>query len=390
MELEVERLNPKNLSVVMPCLNEEETLEDCISEIRKMAKSNNFDVEIIVADNGSTDSSLVIARQAGVKIVQVETKGYGAAINAGIIASSSEYVLVGDSDLSYNFGHAPRFIEALQGGADLVMGNRFKGQIFEGAMPRLHRYLGNPILSLIARVLFRIPVGDFHCGLRAIKKSAYIQSAPTTTGMEFATEMVIRMSNIGSTIAEVPTDLRVDGRTRKPHLRSFPDGWRHLKLMLLYSPKYLQIYPGMTLFTLGAFGSIEYILTGKVQLVFAVGSLQSALLSLLLIVIGSQLFVSGSLNAEYAKSKGVKRFDQSGYFVLFLKSRLALISATALFVSGCLIIFPLVDDWINSGYSYVEPLTSSRQSFAFVLTTVVSLQIFIGSLQIRQFTSEFW
>ena len=379
-----------NFSVVMPCLNEEETLGRCISEIQEMAKTNLLNIEIIVADNGSTDNSIAIANQAGVRVLHVDTKGYGAAINAGIMASGSEYVLVGDSDLSYDFGHAPRFIEKLQNGADLVMGNRFAGKIHQGAMPRLHKYFGNPILSLIARVLFDIPVGDFHCGLRAFKRSVYIQAAPITTGMEFATEMVVRIANIGSTIVEVPTDLRVDGRTRKPHLRSFPDGWRHLKLMLLYSPKYLQIYPGTFLFTLGAIGSSEYIMTGRVQLMFATGSLQSALISLLLMVIGSQLFVSGSLNAEYAKSKGVKRFQRSGYFVRFLKSRMAINIAVAVFAIGLIIFFPLVDIWVNSGYSYVDPITSSRKSFSFILTTVISAQIIIGSLQIRQFTSEFW
>jgi glycosyltransferase involved in cell wall biosynthesis len=382
-------LGPK-ISIILPCLNEEETIGSCIEEIIEMARLNHYDVEIIVADNGSTDRSIAISRGYGVHVENVEIKGYGSAIQAGIAVARAEYVVIGDSDSSYDFRHTPRFIEALENGADLVMGNRFKGTIHKGAMPKLHRYIGNPILSFLARLMFRIPLGDFHCGLRAVRKTAYLKAAPITTGMEFATEMIIRLAQAGVEIIEVPTDLRVDGRTRKPHLRSFPDGWRHLKLMLLYSPKLLQIYPGAFLFALGFGGSLQYIRSGQINLVFASGSLQTGLISLLFLFLGSQLFVSGTLNIEYAKSKGILRFQSPSIFVRLLKSKSALFLSIAIFLFGFIYYVPLLELWKSSGYSYLDPSTSSRRSFGLVLSSLLSFQLLLSSLQIRQFTSRFW
>jgi glycosyltransferase involved in cell wall biosynthesis len=221
-------------TVVLPCLNEELTIGSCIHEILESAKSENLSVEVIVSDNGSTDSSIVVAQNHGARIVNVPLRGYGAALNAGIREARSEVVIIGDSDMSYDFRFAPRMFRLInQNKADLVMGNRFKGGIEPGAMPNLHKYLGNPVLSLIGRIFFNIPIRDFHCGLRALRKSIYLTANPVTTGMEFATEMVARFANINARIVEVPVPLRKDGRNRKPHLRSFPDGWRHLKMMLL-------------------------------------------------------------------------------------------------------------------------------------------------------------
>jgi hypothetical protein len=281
-------------------------------------------------------------------------------------------------------------LQELHVGADLVMGNRFGGGIAEGAMPALHKYLGNPVLSLVARVLFRIPVRDFHCGLRAFRKSSYLDASPVTTGMEFATEMVIRMANTGASIVEVPTELRVDGRSRKPHLRSFPDGWRHLKLMLLYSPKFLQIYPGFILSAIGALGIFQYILFGKIQLLFAVGSLQSALISLVLLLFGMQLFLSGSLNIEYAREKNILRLGPESKFVKFLKSKHAISVSVLSFITGLLVEIPNLVNWRNSNFRYLEPFTSSRHSFMMIVLSLVGTQILIGALQIRQFTSRFW
>lgn len=378
------------LSVVMPCLNEEETLEACILEIKKMSQTSGIQTEIIVADNGSTDSSTSIAERNGAVVVNVPVRGYGAALNYGILAAKSEFVLMADSDMSYNFGHAPRFLQELRTGADLVMGNRFGGGIADGAMPALHKYLGNPVLSLIARVLFRIPVKDFHCGLRALRKSAYLAASPVTTGMEFATEMVIRMANTGANVVEVPTELRVDGRSRKPHLRSFPDGWRHLKLMLLYSPKYLQIYPGFLFSVIGILGTFQYIFFGKIQLFFAEGSLQSALISLVVLLFGMQLFLSGSLNIEYAREKKVFRLGPESIFVKFLKSKHAISTSILFFLAGLIVEVPNLINWRNSNFRYLEPLTSSRHSFMMIVLSLIGTQILIGALQIRQFTSRFW
>jgi glycosyltransferase involved in cell wall biosynthesis len=383
-------LSGPELTVVMPCLNEEETLEACILEIQEMARKHHIATEIIVADNGSTDSSVLIAERNGAKVVIVPEKGYGSALNHGILSSTAEFVLMADSDMSYNFSHAPRFLEKLHSGADLAMGNRFAGGIAEGAMPALHKYFGNPVLSLIARVLFNIPINDFHCGLRAFKKSSYLAASPVTTGMEFATEMVIKMANAGANIVEVPTELRTDGRSRKPHLRSFPDGWRHLKLMLLYSPKFLQIYPGIGSATLGMSGILQYIMTGKIDLIFAEGSLQSALISLVALLFGTQLFLSGSLNIEYARQKNVSRLGSESLFVKFLKSRFAISAALLSFLLGFIVELPILIGWEKVNFGYLEPLSSSRHTFLMIVLFLTGTQILIGALQIRQFTSKFW
>lgn len=378
------------MTVVLPCLNEAETLEGCINEIQKMADANNIKVEIIVADNGSTDDSLKIAERYQVKIVNVQTRGYGAALHSGILSSSNEFVLMGDSDMSYNFGHAPEFLKALNSGADLVIGNRFSGGIQKGAMPWLHRYVGNPALSVIARILFRIPVYDFHCGLRAIRKSVYLKASPVTTGMEFATEMIIRIVNVGGNVFEVPTELRVDGRSRAPHLRSFPDGWRHLKLMLLYSPRFLQIYPGLVLMLFGISGVFQYFFFGEIDLLFAEGSSQTGVFSLVSLSLGAQLFVSGILNMEYAKQKGVLRFTSGSRFIKLLRSRFSVGIACGLLSLGFVLMIPLLLTWRESGFSYLDPIGSSKTVFLSSFFGVMGAQILISALQIRQFASRFW
>jgi glycosyltransferase involved in cell wall biosynthesis len=378
------------MTVVLPCLNEAETLEGCINEIQKMADDNNIKIEIIVADNGSTDDSLKIAERYQVKIVNVQIRGYGAALHSGIFSSSNEFVLMGDSDMSYNFSHAPDFLKALNSGADLVIGNRFRGGIQKGAMPWLHRYLGNPALSVIARILFRIPIYDFHCGLRAIRKSVYLKASPVTTGMEFATEMIIRIVNVGGKVIEVPTELRVDGRSRAPHLRSFPDGWRHLKLMLLYSPRFLQIYPGTMLMFIGISGVFQYFFFGEIDLLFAKGSSQTGVFSLVSLSLGAQLFVSGILNMEYAKQKGVLRFTSGGRFMKLLRSRLGVGVACGLLALGFLLMIPLLLKWQESGFSYLDPIGSSKIVFMSSFFGVMGAQILISALQVRQFASRFW
>lgn len=377
-------------SIVMPCLNEAETLEACIREINSMAISHNLNIEIIVADNGSTDMSQEIARRNGARVVNVKEKGYGSALNSGILEASSEFIVIGDADMSYNFNHAPRFLRKLHEGADLVVGNRFQGGIASGAMPPLHKYFGNPVLSFIAKVLFQIRIGDFHCGLRAFKKSAYVKSNPVTKGMEFATEMVIRMANAGAKIDEVPTELRVDGRTRKPHLRSFPDGWRHLKLMLLYSPKYLQIYPGIIISLIGAVSVLEYVIKGKIFLFFTNGSLQTALMLLVVMLFGVQLYISGALNIEYGIQKNIKRLGGEPKIVKFLKSKFAVATSAIGYIIGICVMVPEVVKWRESRFGYLDPFTSSRHSLLMIFCTVLSTQIAIGALQIRQFTSRFW
>jgi glycosyltransferase involved in cell wall biosynthesis len=238
-------MNPIDVTIVMPCLNEAETLGICIRKALAAIAATGLAGEVVVADNGSTDGSLEIAVAEGARVVNVPVRGYGAALIAGFEAARGKYVLMADADDSYEFGHLPRFVEALNAGSDLVMGNRFRGEIKPGAMPPLHRYLGNPVLSFIGRLFFGIPVGDFHCGMRAFRRDAMLRLKLKTTGMEFASEMVVRASQQGLRISEVPTTLSPDGRSRAPHLRTWRDGWRHLRFLLLYSPRWLFLYPGL-------------------------------------------------------------------------------------------------------------------------------------------------
>ncbi|MBL9047642.1 MAG: glycosyltransferase family 2 protein [Tabrizicola sp.] len=240
------------LTILMPCLNEAETLATCIRKARAYLDASGIAGEILIADNGSTDGSQAIAEALGAVVVPVPMRGYGAALGAGIAAARGRFVIMGDSDDSYDFSRLEGFVARLRDGADLVMGNRFKGGIAKGAMPPLHRYLGNPVLSTIGRVLYRTPVRDFHCGLRGFSRSAILRLGLTSPGMEFASEMVMKASLAGLKIVEVPTTLSPDGRSRPPHLRSWRDGWRHLKLLLTFAPFSIFLYPGMALLGLGA------------------------------------------------------------------------------------------------------------------------------------------
>jgi glycosyltransferase involved in cell wall biosynthesis len=244
------------LSIVMPCLNERLTLETCIRKAQKFLRESGVSGEIVIGDNGSTDGSQEIARRCGARVVDVPVRGYGAAIYYATLAASGKYVIMGDSDDSYDFLTLMPFVERLRSGCDLVMGNRFRGGIKAGAMPWKNRYIGNPILTAIGRLLFQCPAKDFHCGLRGFSAAAFRKMDLVTTGMEFASEMVIKATLLHLEIDEVPTTLSPDGRDRAPHLRPWRDGWRHLRFMALYSPKWLFFYPGITLMILGMIGLV--------------------------------------------------------------------------------------------------------------------------------------
>ena len=259
------------LTILMPCLDEAETLSRCIAKARAYLERSGVAGEVLIADNGSTDGSIDIAGKAGARVVHEKRKGYGSALRAGIAAARGRYIIMGDADDSYDFTALDPFIAALRGGADLVMGNRFKGGIAPQAMPPLHRYLGNPVLSGIGRLFFRSPIGDFHCGLRGFRTEAMRALGLATDGMEFASEMVVRATVEGLRIAEVPATLSPDGRSRPPHLRSFRDGWRHLRFLLLLSPRWLFLYPGAALMLVGL-ASMLWLLPGpRVLLGFGLG-----------------------------------------------------------------------------------------------------------------------
>jgi len=242
------------LSIVMPCLDEAATVGRCIAKARAFLARHGVAGEVIVADNGSSDGSQGIARAHGARVVDIAECGYGSALKGGIRAARGLYVIIGDSDDSYDFSALEGFLGRLREGCDLVMGNRFAGGIRPGAMPALHRYLGNPVLSALGRAFFHSPCRDFHCGLRGFRRAAILALDLQSTGMEFASEMVVKATLRGLSICEVPTTLSPDGRGRPSHLRSWRDGWRHLRFLLLFSPRWLFFYPGCVLFLIGLAG----------------------------------------------------------------------------------------------------------------------------------------
>jgi glycosyltransferase involved in cell wall biosynthesis len=278
---------PIHFSIIMPCLNEAETLAVCIGKAQQFLTQNKIEGEIIIADNGSVDGSQEIAIRAGAKVVHVAPKGYGSALMGGIEAAQGEYIIMGDADDSYDFSNLHDFVNALHAGCDLVMGNRFKGGIMPRAMPFLHRYLGNPVLSGIARLFFKSKIGDFHCGLRGFRKQAILSLNLQTSGMEFASEMVVKAAMRGLNVVEVPTILHPDGRTRPPHLRTWSDGWRHLKFLLLYSPKWLFFYPGIFLIILGALISVP-LLFAPIQIGNITLDINTLMYASLLTILGVQ------------------------------------------------------------------------------------------------------
>ncbi|MGN7158911.1 glycosyltransferase family 2 protein [Sphingomonas sp. SAFR-052] len=301
------------LSIVMPCLNEAETLAVCIKKARAFLDTHGIAGEVIVADNGSTDGSQQIANAMGARIVAIPVRGYGAALAGGIDAARGTFVAMGDADDSYDFGSLLPFVERLRGGADLVMGNRFLGGIAPGAMPLLHRFLGNPLLSLLGRAFFGTPVGDFHCGLRAFRRDRALALGLTSPGMEFASEMVVKASIAGFAIAEVPTTLVPDGRSRPPHLRTWRDGWRHLRFLLLYAPRFLFLYPGLALLFAGL-GATAMLATGDVAMGGVAFGVHTMIFATMAALIGAQMVglavlarLFGIRTGMWPESRGMRR-----------------------------------------------------------------------------------
>ena len=287
----------------MPCLNEVETLASCIRKAQQAIEKHDLSAEIIVADNGSTDGSQVVAKELGVRVVEAERRGYGSALIAGIDAARGRYVIMGDADDSYDFGAIGPLIDRLRDGYDLVMGNRFAGGIEPGAMVWSHRWVGNPVLTFISRVFFQTQVGDMHCGLRGFRKDSVEKLRLRATGMEFASEMVIKASMRRMKIAEVPVTLSPDGRSRPPHLRTWRDGWRHLRFMLLFSPRWLFLYPGLALLIAG--GAVGALLeTGPKQIGSATFDIHTLLLAGFACLIGYQLVVFAVFTKVFAMQQG--------------------------------------------------------------------------------------
>lgn len=300
------------ISIVIPCLNEARTLADCVTKARQALIDNELKGEIIVADNGSSDGSKELALKLGVILVEVGSKGYGTALMGGIASAQGKYILMGDADGSYDFSQLMTFVQELRAGHDLVMGCRLPkggGKIMPGAMPWKHRWIGNPVLTFVGRLFFKAPISDFHCGLRAFTKEAYQNMDLQTTGMEFASEMVVKASLKGMSIVEVPIILYKDGRLGKSHLRSWRDGWRHFRFMLLYSPRWLFFIPGLVLIlTGGIIGTVLTITPVKIGAVtFDTNTLLASALSM---IIGFQLLSFALFTKMFAVAEGLLPGDR--------------------------------------------------------------------------------
>jgi len=288
----------------MPCLDEAETVGACIEKAQRSLKALGVAGEVIVADNNSTDGSPDIASRMGARVVRVDAKGYGSALMGGIAAARGKYVIMGDADDSYDFADLGPFVEKLREGYDLVMGNRFKGRIQPKAMPPLHRYMGNPVLTGLGRLFFHSSCGDFHCGLRGFRKDSIMALNLRTTGMEFASEMVVKATLRKLSIAEVPTSLSPGRRNRPPHLRSWRDGWRHLRFMLLYSPYWLFLIPGCALFLLGSIAG-GILLAGPIEIGGIGFDTNTLLVCAMVLLIGFKLIAFATFAKLFAISEGL-------------------------------------------------------------------------------------
>ncbi len=367
------------LTVVMPCLNEAETLATCVDKALAALRENGIAGEVVVADNGSTDGSQEIAVEHGARVVPVPLRGYGAALNAGITAARGTYVLMADADDSYNFAHIPRFLAELRKGADLVMGNRFAGGIGPGAMPVLHRYLGNPVLSWMGRTLFKTPVGDFHCGIRAFSRAAYAQLELRTTGMEYASEMVVKSSLLKQRIVEVPTTLQKDGRSRPPHLKTWRDGWRHFRFLLMYSPRWLFLFPGLALM-LGGFALMAWLLPAERPLGHVNLGVDTLAYAAAAVLLGFQLVFFGIAAKVFATTEGLLPEDESfNRWFQYVTLETGLVVGVLIFLTGIGIAISSVVSWSHAGYGSLPPVEMMRRTLPAMLCLMLGTEICFAS-----------
>ncbi len=380
---------PIELSVVMPCLNEQETVAVCVRKAVAALRDAGIAGEVIIADNGSTDSSVELARAEGALVVNVTDKGYGSALKGGILATHGKYVLMADSDDSYDFRHAPRFLEQLRAGSDLVMGNRFQGGISDKAMPFLHRYLGNPVLSGIGRLFFKSPVGDFHCGMRGFRKDSFLRMDIRSTGMEFASEMVVKASLLHMKVSEVPTTLNPDGRSRPPHLRTWRDGWRHLRFLLMYSPRWLFLYPGILLMVVGLIGC-ALLLPGQ-RMFRGIGfDVHTLLYAFVAVLLGLQLIAFATFTKVFAITEGLLPDDPRMRRVFHWVTL-----ETGLLVGSVLILLGLggsvfaVSGWARESFGALDTQRTLRIVMPSVFALTMGVQItfssfFLSILRLRR------
>ena len=359
------------LTVLMPCLNEAETLEVCIRKARRSIEENGLRGEVLIADNGSSDGSQAIAERSGARVAPVAAKGYGNALMGGIAAARGRFVIMADADDSYDFSNLMPFVEKLRQGYDLVMGNRFKGGIKPGAMPPLHRYLGNPVLTAVGRIFFHSPCGDFHCGLRGFSRDAARRMELQTTGMEFASEMVIKATLFKMRVCEVPTTLSPDGRSRPPHLRSWRDGWRHLRFMLLYSPRWLFLYPGLFLIAIGLVSGLAMMSRLRAN---------SMLYAAAAILIGFQSVVFALLGKAFAINEGLLPDDPrlKTLFKVFNLEK-GIVAGLFLIVLGLGGSFYALVQWQRASFGALQLPLTLRIVIPSALALILGFQIVLNS-----------
>ena len=376
------------LTILMPCLNEAETLEVCINKAKTFLKNSGVVGEVLIADNGSTDGSVEIAKKCGARVEHVPVKGYGAALIGGCKAAKGKYVIMGDADDSYDFLNLMPFVEKLREGYELVMGNRFRGKIAKGAMPPLHRYLGNPVLSFIGRLFFPSEIGDFHCGLRGYEREAMLKLDLHTTGMEYASEMVVKATMYGLKMTEVPTTLSPDGRSRAPHLRSFRDGWRHLKFLLLHSPNWLFLYPGMVFCVLGLIITAA-LMFGPVQIGGVVFDIHTMLYGSAMIMIGTNMIFFSLFTRIYAiRTNFIPTKESVATKLANVTTEKGAVAGVLLTLAGIAMTIAAFVIWKDTSFGNLNPQEMMRMTIPALTLMVVGIEMifasfFIGILNIK-------
>ena len=376
------------LTILMPCLNEAETLEVCINKAKTFLKNSGVVGEVLIADNGSTDGSVEIAKKCGARVEHVPVKGYGAALIGGCKAAKGKYVIMGDADDSYDFLKLMPFVEKLREGYELVMGNRFRGEIAKGAMPPLHRYLGNPVLSFIGRLFFPSEIGDFHCGLRGYEREAMLKLDLHTTGMEYASEMVVKATMYGLKMTEVPTTLSPDGRSRAPHLRSFRDGWRHLKFLLLHSPNWLFLYPGMVFCVLGLIMTAA-LMFGPVQIGGVVFDIHTMLYGSAMIMIGTNMIFFSLFTRIYAiRTNFIPTKESVATKLANVTTEKGAVAGVLLTLAGIAMTIAAFVIWKDTSFGNLNPQEMMRMTIPALTLMVVGIEMifasfFIGILNIK-------
>jgi len=367
------------LTILMPCLNEAETLAGCIDQARDFLARQRIDGEILIADNGSTDGSARIAEEHGARVVHVAPKGYGSALIHGMRAARGTYLILGDCDRSYDFSQLEPFVERLRAGYDLVMGNRFLGGIGRGAMPWLHKYLGNPVLSWLGRLFFAIPVGDFNCGLRGLRRERVLGLGLRAPGMEFASEMIVRAALGGLSIAEVPTTLSSDGRSRPPHLRTWRDGWRHLRFLLMLSPRWLFLYPGAVLFAAGAVAQAA-ILTGPVAVGRVVLDIHTMLYAGGAMIVGLQMALFSLIVKTAAAAQGMLPTGSNfRRFVRHFSLERGILLGAAIALAGFVLAAYSLSMWMSTGLSELDPRHVMRVAIPSLTLSIVGVEIMFSA-----------